>query len=311
MTDWGKGTDVLEPLAVVRDLPLGLWSGRRDRTHLAGVGCYVMFVGYPRSGHSIIGSMLNAHPNVVAGHRVRVLRYAAAGFGREAILGMSMVADRRFERMGRIGSKRYDYRVPGQWQGRFSELMVVGDTNVTNRFVQRRPELLARLRNVLGIPVKLVHVVRNPFDNIATMSMRNRLTLTEAADSYFDLCDGATGIRTLVADDEWLDLRHEDVIGDAPTALAGLCAFLGVPAPPDYLADCDAIIYRKAHNSRHEVDWHPDVRASVEKRMGAYPFLAGYAFDDAPDDAGGAGGAGSAGSNGAAVDATEAPLPTN
>ena len=280
MLDWGKGGDALEPLAVARDLPVGLCAWYRYRAHLAGVKSYVMFVGYPRSGHSIIGSMLNAHPNVFAGHRVRVLRYAAAGYSRKAILGMSIVADRRFERMGRIGSKRYDYTVGGQWQGRFSELLVAGDTNVTNRFLQRRPELLARLREILGMPVKLVHIVRNPFDNIATMSIRNRLTLAEAADSYFALCDGAVSIRTLVAADDWFDLRHEDVISDAPAALSKLCGFLSVPAPEDYLAACDAIIYRKAHNSRNEVTWEPPVRKSVEARMAAYPFLAGYTFDD-------------------------------
>ncbi|MGQ0743194.1 MAG: sulfotransferase [Acidimicrobiales bacterium] len=280
MTDWGKGTDVLEPLTVARDLPLGLASGWRDRSHLADVRSYVMFVGYPRSGHSIIGSLLNAHPNVMAGHRVRVLRYAAAGYPRTAILGMSMVADQRFARMGRVGSKRYDYTVPGQWQGRFTTLMVVGDTNVTNRFLQRRPETLAKLRQILGLPVKLVHIVRNPYDNIATMSVRNRLTLAEAADSYFSLCDGSVAIRALVEASDWFDLRHEDVIGDCAAALSKLCGFLGVPAPDDYLADCTNVIYSSPNRSRNQVEWPPEVAESVASRMAQYEFLAGYRFDD-------------------------------
>jgi len=41
-----------------------------------------MFVGYPRSGHSVIGSLLNAHPDMVVAHELNALRYVQAGFSR-------------------------------------------------------------------------------------------------------------------------------------------------------------------------------------------------------------------------------------
>ncbi|HSH59747.1 MAG TPA: hypothetical protein VK988_08945 [Acidimicrobiales bacterium] len=263
----------------MRDYPLSLWTARRGERSFENLKSFVMFIGYPRSGHSIVGSLLNAHPNVVIGHRLRVLRYVHARFGRKQLCGMVMLADERFARLGRVGSKRYNYSVPGQWQGRYCDLQVIGDSNVTNNYLRRKPELLPRLREVMGVPVKLVHVVRNPYDNISTMSIRNRLTLQEAADRYFTLCDGAALIQTGTAVDDWFDLRHEDLLDDPMLWLDRLCVFVGVAAHQDYLNACASVLYRNPHHSRHEVDWSHEMIQQVQSRMVAYPFLRGYAFE--------------------------------
>lgn len=39
-------------------------KSRRYRDDLAPVRTFIMFVGHPRSGHSLVGSLLDAHPNV-------------------------------------------------------------------------------------------------------------------------------------------------------------------------------------------------------------------------------------------------------
>ena len=40
-------------------------SETRPRSVINHVNCFLFFVGYARSGHSIIASMLDTHPNVV------------------------------------------------------------------------------------------------------------------------------------------------------------------------------------------------------------------------------------------------------
>ena len=40
---------------------------------------YCMFVGYPRSGHSLVGAMFDAHPDIVIAHELDALRYLKAG----------------------------------------------------------------------------------------------------------------------------------------------------------------------------------------------------------------------------------------
>ncbi|MDP9138749.1 MAG: hypothetical protein M3N38_11330, partial [Pseudomonadota bacterium] len=41
---------------------------------------YCTFIGYPRSGHSIMGSLLDAHPNIIIAHELDALRFLKAGF---------------------------------------------------------------------------------------------------------------------------------------------------------------------------------------------------------------------------------------
>ena len=271
-----------EPLELARDAPLATWLGLRHRHDLASAQAFVMFVGYPRSGHSIVASLLNAHPDVFIGQRIRVLRHVGFGYRRLQVEGMVMLAERRFAGSGRIGSKRYDYSVPGQWQGRYRTIRVIGDGNVTNDTLRARPHLLSRLRQVIRLPVLVIHVVRNPFDNIATMSMRNQVPLTAAADRYFDLCEGASGVRADCAPEHWADVRHESLLENPQDCLADLCRFLGVPADDEYLEACAGILYSSPHRSRNDVTWPEEVRTSVAMRMAAYPFLAGYAFDEPP-----------------------------
>ena len=45
-----------------------------SQSAVEGVEKYVFFAGYPRSGHSMIGSVMDAHPNMVIAHEYFLLR---------------------------------------------------------------------------------------------------------------------------------------------------------------------------------------------------------------------------------------------
>ena len=59
-----------------------------------------MFVGYPRSGHSLIGSLLDAHPNMLVAHELSALKYLLAGFRKEQIFYLLLENSRAFTRPG-------------------------------------------------------------------------------------------------------------------------------------------------------------------------------------------------------------------
>jgi hypothetical protein len=77
----------LKPLELVRDYPLSLVTGALHRSSFDRVERWVMFVGYIR-GHSLVGSLLNAHRRVVIAHQLNAPRYVAAGFRRNQVFGM-------------------------------------------------------------------------------------------------------------------------------------------------------------------------------------------------------------------------------
>lgn len=273
----------LAPLELVRDHPLSLATGFRSRRDFAEIEAYAMFVGASRSGHSLVGSLLNAHPEVVIAHQLHALRYVAAGFRRLQIFGMILRTDNRYGKRGRISNKgRFHYAVPGQWQGRFTRLRVIGDKRgaSSTELLDQRPELLERLRSVVGVPLRIVHVVRNPFDNISTMAVRFRTGLPAAADRYFTLLEITASVKAATEEGEWLDLRHEDMIADPATWLPRLCSFVGVTAEDDYVNDCASIIYKRPHQSRFEASWSDQLREQVERQIAAFPFLEGYCFEE-------------------------------
>lgn len=62
---------------------------------------YCMFVGYPRSGHSLVGSLLDAHPNIVIAHELDALRYIKEGFNKKQLFYLLLEKSQRFTKAGR------------------------------------------------------------------------------------------------------------------------------------------------------------------------------------------------------------------
>ena len=57
-------------------------QSRKSADLFRHVETYCMFLGYPRSGHSIIGALLDAHPSAIIAHELADLKYIRAGFDR-------------------------------------------------------------------------------------------------------------------------------------------------------------------------------------------------------------------------------------
>jgi hypothetical protein len=240
---------------------------------------YALFIGYPRSGHSLVGSLLDAHPRLVIAHEADALAWVQAGLTREEIFHLLIRNAREFTSGGREWTD-YKYEVPGQFHGRWTELRVIGDKKGqgTVNKLQEDPDLLDQARRLFGLPIRLIHVLRNPFDNISTMAARESITLSAAADIYFALHDTVIHTRTSTPPEEWIDLRHEDVIRDPRASVRRLVEFLGETADPAYLDACASIVFPSPHQSRRKADWTPEAIASVQERIDARPLLAGYTY---------------------------------
>src|SRR5215207_9368799 len=101
-----------------------------------------LFIGYPRSGHSLVGSVIDAHPNAVVAHRVNAAAQLARGLAVEDVLFLTYQNALRFSRSGRQLTG-YEYRIPGCAQGTHDLLRVVGDQEGrgTTEALSRNPQL--------------------------------------------------------------------------------------------------------------------------------------------------------------------------
>lgn len=255
---------------------------RHERGRFGEIERFALFVGYPRSGHSLVGSLLDAHPDVAIAHELHVLRYVKYGFSREQIFAMLLENSRSLAARGRKATG-YSYEVPGQWQGRTRRLVVIGDKRggTTIRKLRSRPWLLPRLERRIGLPLRFVHVLRNPFDNVATLFRRGgSRTLDGSIAHYFGMVEGLASLRARVRAGAVLDLRHEDLVADPVAALGRLARFLEVTPEPDWIRACATAVWPETHRSRHEIDWSPEQQARMEAGIARHAFLSGYAFDE-------------------------------
>jgi hypothetical protein len=258
-----------------------LLDHRRD---FDSVEAYCMFVGHGRSGHSLVGSLLNGHPEMVISHELDALRLldrAQVPLSRNQLFATIMQRDAEFTSLGREWTN-YTYDVPGTVQGEFDRLRIIGDKKgaASTRRLGTSPELLGALRETVSVPLRVVHVVRNPFDTIAS---RRKLVDTwqeYGIEKFFANADDVELISEMLDEDEFFRLHHEDHVSNTADVLSALCAFLGVNASDDYRSACEEFVFESPKQTRHESEWTDDEIERIERKNSEYDWLERYTFDE-------------------------------
>ena len=260
---------------------LSLFGSATHRASFAHVESFCMFIGYPRSGHTLIGSILDAHPNAIIADELNALRYVHGGFGKSQLFYLLLRNSRRAAAAGRKRTG-YVYQIPGQWQGRYERLRVIGDKmgHAAAPRLAADPDLLSRLREFLKVDIKFVHVLRNPYDVISTMTLRHKLPLSESIERFFWLCQSVDAIKRRVPADDICDLKHEDFIKSPKARLESLCNFFLLKTDAAYLDGSAKIVFASPHKSRFEAPWNKPLIESVRIKMSKFRFLEEYSYDE-------------------------------
>lgn len=133
-----KDNKVKFPLRPCRSLP-GYFNESRetelDSKIFDGVKCMLLFIGFARSGHTLIGSLLDAHPNIVVANEYNVLgkwaNFSAENRNKHYLYHQLFLNSYNEARRGDRSSAdcypktEYNYLVPNQWQGSFNQSIQV------------------------------------------------------------------------------------------------------------------------------------------------------------------------------------------
>ena len=99
-----------------------------------------MFIGYPRSSHSLVGAILDAHPEIIIPHEFDVIqkwrRYQGLKPKRmqkyllflelhRLSTEQAMFGIRASANSTRLKENQYTYHIPGLWQGGYKERIKV------------------------------------------------------------------------------------------------------------------------------------------------------------------------------------------
>jgi hypothetical protein len=237
-----------------------------------------LFIGHPRSGHTLVGALLDAHPNAVIAQKLDVLGLVLEGLSGPDLIRHILENSAQAAREGRAASG-YTYAVTGQWQGTYRTLRVVGDKSggYTTLRLTDTPELLDRLREMLPLQVALLHVVRNPFNNIATLFRRGSFPSLERAIAFYDeLCQTVAMLEARCEPGTLYRMHHEQLLQTPREHLAALCTHLGLSAPDEWLDASSRAVWSNPSEPRRAIAWTSVQIDAIEALIGRYSFLLGY-----------------------------------
>jgi len=249
------------------------------------VHAFCLFVGYSRSGHSLVGALLDAHPEITIAHEANALKLVVEENLSRRRLFETLVENARSQAehpRGRHASGGYSFVVSDQWQGRTRRLRVIGDKmgGRTRSRLERDPTELTRLERVVRAPLHLLHVTRNPYDCIArrVLVAKDGLTLPEAIDNFGRSARTIDDILLAKEDRRVLTIRHESLVRSPQLELARACRFLRVEVDDAYLDACAAIVFSAPQTARHGVEWTDADRDAVQEIIDRHLFLADYSW---------------------------------
>jgi hypothetical protein len=288
---WGVGAKFFDGQAYrkldrARRFATTYYKSLRQPELFRDVQTFCMFIGHTKSGSSLFGSLLDAHPDIILADEADALRYVAEGFHKEQIFHILLKGSHREAMKGRVTARRldpYSLAVPDQWQGKYRTLKVIGDSKAgpSVRRLAREPELLHEVQRVMkGVDTRFIHVIRNPYDPISVMMVRGQRTFENAVEHYFEYCETLIALRQQLDSSNLIAVRYEEFVQQPERRLGDLCRFLGVAADDEYLRACAGILHKSPVRSREMVTWQPEWIDVVQERIGQVDFLVGYCYEN-------------------------------
>lgn len=264
----------------------------------------MQFVGFPRSGHTLIGAILDAHREAVIAHELDVMGLIDAGVSRHWLYRLILANADRFAAAGRHWNG-FCYAVPGQADTTDLPPRIIGDKKgdwVARRLLAK-PELVETLQARVRDRAKWILVTRHPLDNIATMSLRKgghydrlriecpgaafapalraaqfdgRIAQTVRDDmiaDYRSLCDGVAVLKRQIDPSDWHEVQYEQVVAEPAQQIAALLRFVGLAEEADFVRRAASIVRDGKTPSREKIAWRDEQRAAVAELIETFDFL--------------------------------------
>ena len=201
-----------------------------------------------------------------------------------------------------MGAKKkgYTLEIPGWYQGSYEGgISVIGDKagGMTAQAYRNSKSVFRtmyqQLQATAMIPVHAIHVVRNPYDNIATMVLYNehvqRTTLNETfkynnvealhrqVKAYFHQVQSVVEmIKNLGLNA--ITIHHSNFIANPKATMRRLCAELYLTCSERYLHMVAEHTFTTESHTRRLVKWTPELLNMVKDNIARYPVLKAYTF---------------------------------
>ena len=275
---------------------------------------FVFFVGRAHSGHSIVGSILDSHPHMIVAHEAKLfvqLKENPTRFTSKAAVFNELWSksyndshcDGRLRTNNSldIKNKGYTLQIDGLHQGTYiSTIDVIGDKNGGNtvslfhKYPSEWEKIFYKLKSLVNIPFKVIFVIRNPYDNIASALLYNSVKRMSAirnsnktfavsgiihqTERYFAAHQTVMDIKKQYELD-LLEVHVQDLVEHPNATITKMCDFLGVQCSDSYIKGCSKKLFNTESKMRHRIKWTADSISQVRNYILKYDNLLRYSFD--------------------------------
>ena len=236
---------------------------------------FLLFVGNPRSGTTLVRSLANASPEALLSVEVDVLKFLHEDF--KTVIGRIIENHERFARNPVWTG--YDYSAPAAAKSGAEKIRVIGDKEsaATAFAINSDPTLLQRLTGWCPLPIRWIHCVRNPYDRIArgiiVRNLRGR-PQDDMIHNWLANERGALQTAEFAGPHSFHRIYLEDLIAEPVRELRALAKFLDLD--PGRIEACRTMIFERPNLTRLQMQWTSELLSAVEAGIEEFPHLHRY-----------------------------------
>lgn len=274
----------------------------------------LFFVGYPRSRHTLMASLLDAHPHMIVANENNLFYRLKNGkkYERSQMFDTLIEGSKGFLKGGKgivmkgnlQNTSHFGFWMEGYWQGSYDKyIKVIGDKTAwmnSGVFRSTTPEDVTKLVDDIEkkyrVKVKFIHMMRNPFDIVSTIVLRNTKEkggrfkdhsqkvddpklLEESMERFFNWAQGSAIAREVLGD-KLLDVDGLKLVNKPIEYMSKVCQFIEIACSDEYLMACAEVVDSTPSTTRDWVVWSKEHKNRMYSEFEKYPFLAHYSFDD-------------------------------
>ncbi len=240
---------------------------------------YVIFMRYKRSGSALLANLIDAHPNAIF-VRNEELFGKFQRFDDPQQLYAHLHANARRYRNKPFSANGYKYPIKGV--GVAVDPLVIGHKSSTRRYlpVAESPEKLAEFQKAVDLPLKFLHLVRSPWDQVNARWQQKEFRraaapLGELIEHVAEQTEGNAKMRAQAED--YYQVHYEDLKRSPVYTMAAVCNFLGLPIIAEHLDACGELVDSDIREKQSSM-WTFESEAAVRTLCEKYPeFYGRYA----------------------------------
>ena len=239
---------------------------------------YIIFMRYKRSGSALLVNLIDAHPNAIFVRNEELYAKTNKWDEPNGIYEHLYNSSKRY-RNRPFSANGYKYPIEGV--GRAVDPVVIGHKSSTRHYlpIAESSDKLAAFQKAVNLPLKFLHLVRSPYDQVNARWQQKEFRRIEAPlggliEHVAEQTEGNAKMRAQAT--AYYQVHYEDLKGHPVAMMAAVCHFLGLPIISKHLMYCGDLVNQTPE--KKATTWTKESKAAVKALCDKYPeFYGRYA----------------------------------